>query len=241
MKQKQHMRLRIARWPLRTCVVLLFLTFCSPASADDNPSGQDASIDLKKLSLEELSTIEITSVSKEASPAFRTPAAIFVLTNDDIRRSGATNIPDLLRLVPGVEVAQIDSVKYAIGIRGFEGRLSKEVLVLIDGRSRLHAAVRRSLLGIAGHLARGHRPHRGDSRSGRHHLGIERRQRRHQHHHRRAPGIRAATWSRRAAATSIRDSSACVTAAARRPAQLPRVRPGFHSRSAVPPGRPELR
>ena len=76
MKRKQHMRLLIARWPLRTCVVLLYLTFCSPACADDNPSGQDASIDLKKLSLEELSTIEVTTASKEASPAFRTPAAI---------------------------------------------------------------------------------------------------------------------------------------------------------------------
>jgi len=135
MKPQQHVRRAIARRPLGACLVLLSLACCSPGSANDNPSGQDASIDLKKLSLEELSAIEVTTASKEASPAFRTPAAIFVLTNDDIRRSGATNIPDLLRLVPGVEVAQIDSVKYAIGIRGFEGRLSKNVLVLIDGRS----------------------------------------------------------------------------------------------------------
>jgi iron complex outermembrane recepter protein len=90
---------------------------------------------LKTLSLEELSNIEVTSVTKEPSAAFRTPASIFVLTQSDIRRSGATNIPDLLRLAPGVEVAQIDSAKWAIGIRGFQGRLSKSVLVLIDGRS----------------------------------------------------------------------------------------------------------
>jgi iron complex outermembrane receptor protein len=90
---------------------------------------------LKSLSLEALSKIEVTSVSKESTAAFRTPAAISVLTQDDIRRSGATNIPDALRLVPGVEVAQIDSAKWAIGIRGFQGRLSKAVQVLIDGRS----------------------------------------------------------------------------------------------------------
>ena len=90
---------------------------------------------LKDLSLEQLSQIEVTTVSKELAPAFRTPAAIFVITQDEIRRSGATIIPDLLRLVPGVEVAQIDSDKWAIGIRGFQGRLAKDVRVLIDGRS----------------------------------------------------------------------------------------------------------
>ena len=85
--------------------------------------------------MEELSQIEVTTVSKESTPAFRTPAAIFVVTQEMIRRSGATNIPDVLRLVPGVEVGQIDSGKWAVGIRGFEGRLSKAVRVLIDGRS----------------------------------------------------------------------------------------------------------
>ena len=94
--------------------------------------GPDA---LKHLSLEELSKIELTSVSKETNEAFRTAAAINILTREDIAHSGATNIPDLLRLVPGVEVAQISADKWAIGIRGFEGYLSKSVLVLIDGRS----------------------------------------------------------------------------------------------------------
>jgi iron complex outermembrane receptor protein len=102
-------------------------------SAQEKTEG-NASL-LKSLSLEELSKIEITSVSKESNPVFRTAAAVYVLTREDIRRSGATTIPDLLRLVPGVEVAQIDSGKWAIGIRGFQGRLSKSVLVLIDGRS----------------------------------------------------------------------------------------------------------
>jgi iron complex outermembrane recepter protein len=90
---------------------------------------------LKRLTLEELSRIEVTTVSKESTEAFKTPAAIFVLTREDIARSGATVLPELLRLVPGVEVAQISSDKWAIGIRGFQGYLSKSVLVLIDGRS----------------------------------------------------------------------------------------------------------
>ena len=62
-------------------------------------------------------------------------AAIYVITQDDIRRSGATNIPEALRLAPGVEVARITAGEYAIGIRGFNSRLSRSVLVLIDGRT----------------------------------------------------------------------------------------------------------
>ena len=62
-------------------------------------------------------------------------AAIYVITQEDIRRSGARTLPDALRLAPGVEVSQIDGDKWAVGIRGFEGRLSRSVLVLIDGRS----------------------------------------------------------------------------------------------------------
>jgi iron complex outermembrane receptor protein len=87
------------------------------------------------MTLQELSKIEVTTVSKESTEAFRTPAAINVLTREDIARSGATSIPDLLRLLPGVEVAQIAADKWAIGIRGFQGYLSKSVLVMIDGRS----------------------------------------------------------------------------------------------------------
>jgi iron complex outermembrane receptor protein len=91
--------------------------------------------ELKQLSLEQLAQTEITSVTKEAVPAFETPAAIGVMTNAEIRRSGARNIPDLLRLIPGVEVGQIQSNEWAVGVRGFQGKLSRSVLVLLDGRS----------------------------------------------------------------------------------------------------------
>lgn len=91
--------------------------------------------DLGDLSLEELMEIEITSVAKKPQPRSRAPAAIFVLTGEDIRRSGARTIPDLLRLVPGVHVARIDANRWAISVRGFSGRFTNKLLVLIDGRS----------------------------------------------------------------------------------------------------------
>jgi iron complex outermembrane receptor protein len=90
---------------------------------------------LKALSLEELSQIEVTTPSKEPVKAFQTPAAVFVITGEDIRRSGATCIPEALRLAPGVEVARIDASTWAIGIRGFGSNLTRSVLVLIDGRT----------------------------------------------------------------------------------------------------------
>jgi iron complex outermembrane receptor protein len=87
------------------------------------------------VSLEDLGQIEVTTASKEPVKASRTPAAIYVITQEDIRRSGATSVPEALRLAPGVEVARVDSNTWSLGIRGFESALSRSVLVLIDGRS----------------------------------------------------------------------------------------------------------
>jgi len=97
--------------------------------------SQQEVADLKRLTMEELAKIEVVSVTKEPTRLERTPAAIHVLTREDIRRSGATSIPDLLRFVPGVEVSRIDSSTWAVGIRGFGTTFSRSVLVLIDGRS----------------------------------------------------------------------------------------------------------
>ncbi len=105
---------------------------CHAQTQPPDPTLQDS---LKGLSLEQLGNVEVTSVSKSPVSVTRTPAAVYVITQQDIRRSGAVSLPEALRLAPGVEVAQIDSVKWAVGIRGFEGRLSRAVLVLIDGRS----------------------------------------------------------------------------------------------------------
>jgi iron complex outermembrane receptor protein len=91
--------------------------------------------DLTKLSLEQLMDIEVTSVSKKPEKVTEAAAAIFVITQEDIRRSGATQIPEVLRMVPGVEVARVDSNKWAVSIRGFNNLFSRKLLVLIDGRS----------------------------------------------------------------------------------------------------------
>ena len=90
---------------------------------------------LKQLSLAQLGNVEVTTTSKEPEEVWKTPAAVFVITQDDIRRSGATSIPEVLRLAPGVEVAQVDSDHWSVGIRGFGAVLASKLLVLIDGRS----------------------------------------------------------------------------------------------------------
>ncbi|HTV54250.1 MAG TPA: TonB-dependent receptor [Terriglobia bacterium] len=90
---------------------------------------------LASMSLATLGNIEVTTVSKEPEEVWRTPAAVYVITQEDIQRSGATTIPDVLRLVPGVEVAQMDSDHWAVAIRGFNSQFSRYLLVLIDGRN----------------------------------------------------------------------------------------------------------
>jgi len=79
--------------------------------------------------------IEVTSVSKKEQRVSQTGAAVFVITAEDIRRSGAINLPDLLRIVPGVHVAQLDANIWVLSIRGFSDRFADKVLVLIDGRT----------------------------------------------------------------------------------------------------------
>src|SRR5579863_854216 len=90
---------------------------------------------LADVSLEDLMNVEVTSVSKKEQKLSRTAAAVYVINQEDIRRSGATNIPDILRMAPGVDVAQIDANTWAISIRGFNDQFANMVLVLIDGRT----------------------------------------------------------------------------------------------------------
>jgi iron complex outermembrane recepter protein len=89
----------------------------------------------KKMSLEELMNQDVTSVSKEPERYADAPAAIQVITQDDIRRSGASSIPEALRLADNLEVAQINSHDWAISARGFNGQFADKLLVLVDGRS----------------------------------------------------------------------------------------------------------
>ncbi len=95
---------------------------------------QEAPKDLASKSLEDLMSIDVTSVSKKEQKLSRTAAAVLVITRDDIRHSGATNIPDVLRMVPGMDVAQISANVWAISARGLNKEFSNELLVLLDGR-----------------------------------------------------------------------------------------------------------
>jgi len=90
---------------------------------------------LKQLSIEELMYVEVTSVSRTAEPLSDAAAAVYVITRDDILRSGARSIPDMLRLAPNLQVAQITSSSVAITARGFNGSAASKLLVLVDGRS----------------------------------------------------------------------------------------------------------
>lgn len=111
---------------------LIILAFVAVAAGWGQFSG---SYDLSQASLEDLMKIPVTSVSKKEQKLSKVPAAVFVITQEDIRRSGATNIPDLLRLAPGVDVARVDANRWAISIRGFSDQHANKVLVLVDGMS----------------------------------------------------------------------------------------------------------
>lgn len=121
--------MRDATWRITGKLLLLGL-FLSLGIAKAEPNA--GAVDL---SLEELLDIEVTSVSKHAEPLSNAAAAIFVITADDIRRKGAKSIPQALRDVPGLHVAQIDSQKWAVSSRGFNGRYNNKMLVLMDGLS----------------------------------------------------------------------------------------------------------
>jgi iron complex outermembrane receptor protein len=112
-----------------------------PASAQTvmattkNSVAGGSSDDLSQMALEDLMNIKVTSVSKTDQKMSLAAAAIFVITQEDIQRSGATNIPDLLRMVPGMDVSQINTSTWAVSARGFNDQFSNKLLVLIDGRA----------------------------------------------------------------------------------------------------------
>jgi iron complex outermembrane recepter protein len=114
-------------------VLLMILLFGSDVLAADMMFENEEK--LKKLSLEELMEIPITSVSKKEERAFNAAAAVFVITGEEIRRSGFNSIPEALRMAPGIQVAQKTSNVWAISSRGFNGEFSNKLLILIDGRS----------------------------------------------------------------------------------------------------------
>ena len=116
----------------RILSLMLLGLFVGGNASAQSPQGVP---DISRMSIEDLMSMEVTSVSKRTQRVADAAAAVFVITQEDIRRSGAASVPQALRMVPGLEVARIDENKWAIGSRGFNGRFDNKLLVLIDGRS----------------------------------------------------------------------------------------------------------
>lgn len=121
-----------------TVASMMLLSACAFAqtattAADTKP--QKKAEDLTDLNLDDLANMKVTTASKKAESLFGVAASLSVVTADDIKRKGAVNIPEALRGLPGVNVAQMNSSVYAVSVRGFNGQYSDKLLVLIDGRS----------------------------------------------------------------------------------------------------------
>ncbi|HTI69695.1 MAG TPA: TonB-dependent receptor [Candidatus Limnocylindria bacterium] len=104
-------------------------------AAKPAPTAAAPAKDLMDLDLDALANVTVTSVSKKAEKATDAPAAIFVITQDDIHRSGAQRLTEALRLAPGLDVAQVTSPFYAVSARGFNSQYANKLLVLVDGRT----------------------------------------------------------------------------------------------------------
>jgi iron complex outermembrane receptor protein len=125
--------------PESTRIAPLLIAMAALGLAAAGPTRSAAPADLTHFSIEDLMQVKVVSAAKVEQPLLDTAAAIFVITADDIRRSGATNVMEALRLAPGVEVARIDASRWAISIRGFNGRFANKLLVMIDGRTIYNA------------------------------------------------------------------------------------------------------
>src|SRR5947199_6504610 len=115
-------------------VFTLHLGFLHRAVAQQPDSSVSAEA-LKKLSIEQLMNLQVTSVSKRPERLSQTASAIQVITQEDIRRSGASSLAEALRLATNLQVAQVDSRQWAISARGFTSTTANKLLVLIDGRT----------------------------------------------------------------------------------------------------------
>jgi len=130
--QKQGRGFRVTS---RVTLLWLVLVRVTLNASDGLAQASTTSNEWQDLTLEQLVNVQVTSVSKKQTDLFKSPAAIYVITQEDIRRSGLNSIPELLRMVPGLDVARIDAHTWAISSRGFNDEFANKLLVLIDGRS----------------------------------------------------------------------------------------------------------
>jgi iron complex outermembrane receptor protein len=124
---------RMQQLPLAAVLILtcLLVAHAGFAFAQNKPADNQ----FLNLSIEELMNVKVTTVSRTPQKLTQVASAIFVITQDDIRRSGATSIPDALRMAPGVQVERVGTDKWAVSIRGFNGVYANKLQVLMDGRS----------------------------------------------------------------------------------------------------------
>ena len=128
--------MKIKVYILVVLVLALFLwAFVLQEQAFAEQQDPNKEEDFFEMSIEELMEVEVTLASKRAGKLSATPAAITAITAEDIRRSGHTSIPELLRMVPGLNVARINSHTWAVSSRGFNTEFANKMLVMIDGRS----------------------------------------------------------------------------------------------------------
>src|SRR5580658_3913097 len=127
-------RMKRGIWIVPSTMLAILLAAAWTDAADTNQPPKSTN-DLENLTLEQLVNVKVTSVSKMETDAFTSPTAISVITQDDIQRNGFTSIPDALRMVPGMDVAQINASQWAVSCRGFNDQLADKLLVLVDGRS----------------------------------------------------------------------------------------------------------
>lgn len=120
--------------PIGSAFVVFALLFLANPAAAQTPDTLPSPGALKRLSLEQLMDVEVTSVSRRPEKLSTTASAIQIITGEDIRRSGASSIPEALRLAPNLQVAQVNSSQWAVSARGFNNTLANKLLVLIDGR-----------------------------------------------------------------------------------------------------------
>lgn len=119
----------------KTGVLLIAISFSIPCFTVPVKAFVDSSNEYFDLDIAQLMQITITSVSKKPQNLSNAAAAAFVITQDDIHRSGVTSVPEALRMVPGLQVARVDANKWAITSRGFSGNFANKLLVMIDGRT----------------------------------------------------------------------------------------------------------
>lgn len=121
--------------PGRIVTAALLMGTGSALAGDLPVTNATAPQALRAMSIEELMSVKVTSVSKTEEKLSETAAAVTVVTQEDIRRSGVTTIPEALRMVPGVNVARVNAHEWAVGVRGMNQSFNSSLLTLIDGRS----------------------------------------------------------------------------------------------------------